>query len=514
MYQLYRDRPRFVFAIVFANIALSLWSITLDSVINNDGVTYLAMAELYLDGDWSTANSYYGWPFYAILIAAISKISFLDVGTSAYLLNTLLATSLTLAFVAIVGELSGQHKRTLLIAAVVILLYPSLTKYRAYVIRDFGFLSFYLWSLYFLIRFCNLGGKKHLLAWLSATAISCLFRFEGIILMLVAPYFLYSFSTERIQHRKKILLGMAASIVSASIFIIWWYLESKYQSAIQVAKENGQPVSNVLDLFLLNLDSLFTTPEGQSNGYFGPIVNKLGSVLYELIRRMAVFYFFFALFAYWRGWGLKTPLLNRVWLVYVAFNFFLLLAFSFTNNLVVSRYTMATGLTLLILAPFAINKLFEAQANLGKIRRGACYVMLAALILASLDGLNVKTKKTHFLDAGRWMHENLPEGATLFSNDRLLVHYADLGPKSNFVDQFTNEKMFAHIQGNVFWGYDYFAISVTPNTKIEDIFRSWLWYKTERAPVKIFEGKNGRYVFVFNTQPHDKYKGPLLLGDD
>jgi len=89
---------------VLANIVLSAWCLTIDPVINNDGVTYLTLAQLMLNGEWSSAFETYSWPYYSVFIAATAKITFLEVEQAAFVLNTLLATSLTLAFVCIVAE--------------------------------------------------------------------------------------------------------------------------------------------------------------------------------------------------------------------------------------------------------------------------------------------------------------------------------------------------------------------------------------------------------------------------
>ncbi len=514
MYQLLRDRPKFILAIIVANVLLSAWSITLDSVINNDGVTYIAMAELFLEGDWETAKSYYSWPFYPLLIAGIAKALLLDASTAAYVLNTLLATSLSLAFVAVLGQLSNNNRRILLIAAVVVLLFPSITKYRSYVIRDFGYLSFYLWSLYFIFRFCTTLSKKHLIGWLTATGLACLFRFEGIVLMFVTPYFLFLFLSEGIQHRKKILAGLSVSIGVASTAVISWYLSDKYQASIQLAQEAGKDIHSVFDLFMSNINEQFGVAPGGTWAYLTSIGSKVLDVIYQLIRRMAVFYFFLGLIAYKFGMGLSTRLHKRIWLVYLLTNLFMLIGFSFTNNLVVGRYTMATALTILLLAPFAIDRVINALGSSRLIAKLGAVLLLFVLTFASADGLNVQTKKTHFLEVGRWLHNNLPEGASLFSNDRLLIHYADLGPRSNFVDQFTNKRMWSHIDKNVFYSYDYVAVSVTPNSLLESNFASSLWFKMDRGPIKVFEADNGRKVIIFSTQPQDTDTSRVKSSDD
>ena len=205
------------------------------------------MAELFLEGDWSTANSYYNWPFYPLMIAGVSKLTFLDVGTSAYVLNTFFCDySCHWGLLRLLVSSPNNDRKTLLIAALVILLFPSITKYRAYIIRDFAYLSpVSMVALLCFFAFCYTRNKKHLLGWLITTSVSCLFRFEGIILLFVAPYFLLVFSSGQLQHRRKILTALSVVIVVAATASIYWYLEQKYASSIKLAQQNGLAISNI-----------------------------------------------------------------------------------------------------------------------------------------------------------------------------------------------------------------------------------------------------------------------------
>ena len=68
---------------VIANILLSVWCLSLDPVINFDGVTYMAIAELFMEGQFSKALDYYSWPFYSVFVAATAKLLMLPAETAA-----------------------------------------------------------------------------------------------------------------------------------------------------------------------------------------------------------------------------------------------------------------------------------------------------------------------------------------------------------------------------------------------------------------------------------------------
>ena len=141
----------------------------------------------------------------------------------------------------------------MLIALIVVVLFPSITKYRALIIRDFGYLALYLWSLYFLLLFCKQPKKQYLIGWIILAATSCLFRFEGIAFLIVAPYFLVLFIGQDLQHRRAILLGSAVGLFAAAVGLLSWYVQSKYSASIIEAGRAGLEVSSLKDLFYYNL---------------------------------------------------------------------------------------------------------------------------------------------------------------------------------------------------------------------------------------------------------------------
>ena len=498
MYQLYRDQPLLVLGMLLANFALSAWCLHLDPVINNDGITYLNLAQMMLNGQWAEAFEAYSWPYYAVFIAATAKITFLGVEDAAFLLNTLLATSLTLAFVCIVAELSNNNSRIILIAMLVILLFPSITKYRSFIIRDFGYLSCYLWSLYFIFKFCSTLNKNHLIGWLSFAVLSCLFRFEGIAFLLIAPYFLILFTATKIPHRRLILTSLSVVLVLVSFGLSVWYITDKYAGLIKVAQASGKDVQNVLDLFLMNTQEKLNGEEVTVWGYAGIIFSSLGNVIYELIRRMAVFYFFFALYAYIKNIGFKNGLIKRVWLVYVLSNLFLLMAFSLYNNFLVSRYTMASALTLLLLSPFVIDRMIYGFKSFNLAKRSAVILAIFILTATSAEGLDVRTKKTHIKESGLWIKNHLPDDARIFSNNPLIVYYAGRS-NQRLNGAYSTLRLKDHMDNKRIKDFDYIALSIRPNDYYEDLARQTLWYD-HGAPERLINGVDERRVFIFKVR--------------
>lgn len=506
MFQLYQDRPRLVLFIILANIALSLWCWLLDPVINIDGIIYISVAELFFDGQFSQALEHFSWPFYPFFIACIAKITTLDVETSAMLFNTLLIIATTLAFVCIVSLLSGNNQRIVFIATIIILLFPSISKYRTFIIRDFGYLSCYLWSLYFILRYCTEWKKQYLLGWLLFAGLSSLFRFEGIIFLLVAPYFLFLFKIQAIPHRKKLLLALSTVLLCSSAALIYWYINDKYTDSIEVARLSGKNIQSFYDLLLANLQSRLGEKPLTLVNIFHLIFSSFGDVTKELIRRMAIFYLIFAVYAYVTKLAISNSLQRKIWFIYIAINIVLLCGFSFSNSFFVSRYTMATVLTILIFAPFTVDYLLRSISQTQSIKKIGAYLLLILLALVSFEGLDVRTNKHFVKDAGVWVKENLQDKARIYSNDKIAMYYARRGPKSNLDKPYSTAvmKQFTDTEENQL--YDYFIL-VGTGEFLEDLMRQTLWYRFGR-PVKMFEGEDKRFAYIFklNKRILDKHE--------
>lgn len=484
---------------VLANVLLSVWCLWLDPVINFDGVTYITVADLVLDGQFKEALDYYSWPFYSLFVAATAKLLMIPAETAALVFNTLMAMSLTLAFVSIVSQLSNHNRRVVFIAAVVILLFPSISKYRTIVIRDFGYLSCYLWSLYFLFRYCATFNKNHLAAWLLFAALSSLFRFEGIIFVLIAPYFLFLFAATSIDHRRILIIIFSALIAVTSIALMFWYINDKYMDSVEVARLAGKNIRNLSDLFAYNIQQKIGDQALSFSSIARLVGENIGEVSVEIIRRMAIFYLAFVIYAYVKGCTLQNLLQRRIWVIYVVTNISLLIGFSLTNSFFVSRYTMATVLTLMLLAPFAIDRLFTVSESSPRRARTGLIVTVILLLLVSLEGLDVRTDKRYIKSAGQWVAQNVATSERVYSNNKLAIYYARRGAHATLDELFSQDILELFMYTNEILTIDYLVLVGNHSNLAEDTMRQTLSYRFGN-PIELFYGEGGRFAFIFKVK--------------
>ena len=136
---------------VAISLLLSLWSVSIDPVINNDGFLYILLAETLQEGNYFNVFSIYRWPFYSFMIAGLSNFTGISNELTAYILNAILILILIISYLSIVKLLGGDH-RVLIIAVLVILLFPGINRYRSFINRDFGYLAFYMLSIFIFFR--------------------------------------------------------------------------------------------------------------------------------------------------------------------------------------------------------------------------------------------------------------------------------------------------------------------------------------------------------------------------
>ena len=205
----------FYFFIIGACFAVSLWSVYADPIINIDGILYLQAAEAFSLGNIDEALAIYKWPLYPFLISLINQITTLNFELSAHILNGMLTALTCIAFVLLTREI-GAGSVTITIAALVIVFFPGLNELRSYIIRDHGYIAFYLLSLYYLIRALHLRSRVTFLTSMIAMGIATLFRIEGSVFLIAMPI-IYLNSRANIEPMNRSLLYFLIFLTTADI---------------------------------------------------------------------------------------------------------------------------------------------------------------------------------------------------------------------------------------------------------------------------------------------------------
>lgn len=494
---------RLVLTAAALSVLLSLWALYLDPVINMDGILYIEAAAHFSLGEWAAGISVYKWPFYSLIIGSVSYLTGLSGGHAAYLVNAGLYALVVVGFIAFVQVLGGRG-RVLWLAGFVALLHPELNMFRSFVIRDVGYWACYLWSLAFYFAYARGGDARYLLAGGAVSLAGFLFRIEGIVLLTVLPACLYAHHSGDGKRAAPVLLAAAlatgAAIAAAPL---WQYVSEANVATGSLLKD---PLAHVAGSWAMLGDSLAARlaafekefPGIASSAAAVPayLATVLAMVLLELLKTVGVVFSGLIVYALARRKILIPDAVRSWWWLVIGIQGVLVLQFALSNFFLAKRYPVALALTLLPVVPFLLEDIWRRCEAYG--RRYAWRAVAIALLIGiqSLDGLDVATSKHYLRDAGLWLRAHAPPGASLYSNDRILIYYSGLEEGRRNAAH-TWEEAMQEIWTDNWQSHDYFALAMTAANRQNEVL---LFRRIKAEPVKTFANDEGDRVLIFRPE--------------
>ncbi|MBV9575594.1 MAG: hypothetical protein JO149_03120 [Gammaproteobacteria bacterium] len=493
LYAFIRQERFLYFFAAIASVLLSLWLYSQETVINPDAICYLLSAENIATAGIRGAMQLCGqaqWPFYSAFIYGLAQILPVSYQTSAYLLDSFFSLLSVLTFILIVKELGGC-KRTLWLAAGVILLAHQFNDVRESIIRDHGFWAFYLASFFFLLRYFHHPRYLTACAFNLSLLIAALFRIEGFIFLAILPFLALFASSytwrERLQH----FFSLASFPILMSMMLSVYLLLHPQAIAklgrladltYQVQHGLMAITARFLQMKTALAHSVLTTDS----------VNDASSVLIlvfiawyalSVISNLSLLSALLVIYA-WRN---KVPALSRsAFLVlsgYISINLLVTFLFLVERVFLSNRYLLALSLVLMLWVPFALNALFKERRHL--------FVLAAILMcLTSLGGVvNFGHSKAYIRSAGDWLAANVPSTANLYVNDYQLMYYSQHFGKRIFA--VISEYQTINAMKNAKWKhYDYLALRLNAKEKLPPI---------NLTPIQIFRNKRDDRVEIYRV---------------
>lgn len=490
---------------VIVSFVLSAWCIYADPIVNNDGIRYFMAASKFAMGEWSAGFAIYKWPFFSLMIAGLSYVSGLSVDQAAYLLSTLLHALIVVAFMSVIRELGGD-RTTIIIAAVIVILFPELNKFRSFIIRDTGYLAFYLLSLVFLVRYWEMPRSSSLIKWFICAIFAFLFRVEGLVFLVLIPMMIWIRKQTSMPARVGLVLVAATLVVSLfACFSLWLFSSEAGQSPAQIV---ARPLESLrfawhqigTDLWY-KMNAIQEEFLGEGSGgyaYAVLVVSLVVIVAFETVRRMSIIYAGFAAHAAVTRLAFPAPSVRGLWYRLIGINLALLCTFATVKLFLVGRYTMALALTVLLAAPFSLAALYARwRRPTGAVNKPWLFpIMILLVLVLGIESLDVFTDKRYLREAGRWLETNTPANAKLFSDNQALIYYSgkDAFRKNARYDWPETMSVVYH---NAWRQYDYLAIRISRKQPQRE---SRLVQKLGRRPLKTFANEKGDKVLIFATR--------------
>lgn len=501
------NRLLFLFT-ALASLALTLWAITIGPIINPDAILYLSAATEFSSGSFENGVALYKWPFYSVLISLIHSATGLNVQSSAYTINACMHMLATLGFVACVHALGG-NKRILIIAALIILLFPSLNKYRAFIIRDAGFIAFYLWSIYYLLLGLKIGLKKPNLKYLTLSFLSIslatLFRIEAVATLVIIPcYLLYIYNNNKNWR----LFWLCVTVVLGATLLfgisVWLFGEHSLKHHSGLWNFLSASMQYAIDNLSFKIHTIQKHILNEFSRQFAPtvlITSVIIIVCYETLRRLSFITAYFSWHAIKKELVLTEDNVRKTFYILCLIQLTLLFLFALINLFLVSRHTLALCLTILLLAPFSINYFYEKwrslkSNNAKNLSLWGLPALAALLLLMGVEGLDVKSNKPKTKELGLWLATQIDPEYSVYSNNSLVLHYADRKP-AYFNLRYNWKETDNLLATKQIFDFDYAAITLNRN---HENSKSYINKRLKKEPITEKLNSDNQLLLIYDLR--------------
>lgn len=489
------------FYAVFLSIVLSWVAIGRNEPINYDGILYLSSAAAYLKTGFSAAFALYPWPFYAILIAWLSKATHLSLLCTAHLLNSIFLLVIVTTFITILKEL-GASRSVQIFGALVILVYPQLNNYRDLVVRDFGYWAFFLLAFWQLLRYAQTSRWVYALGWSGTILIATLFRIEGVVLFIFTPFLLLLLQHKSWRVRSQLFLRIYLFVALSALLLVGFLAYTHHQAslgrfsdALYQLKHGWFLVATKFTSSSMVVGHTILSPYSDDYGYLFVAIGLFGLFVAQLVSALNPL--FTLLCAHVLIKKLLTFENNKKILLYgfISLNLLIPLSFFAQDFFLSSRYLFAACLLLLLLAPFSLQRILTDWQQ-----RKAWYapVVMLVLIIMAFGSINhFAYSKVYIVDAGHWLQQNTPQSATVYSNNKQVLFYAQRTPidfQAKLSTRYDDSQPLQTVQSKAWRGYDYLALRIAHQAHADE---AKIIAIVGVAPVMIFHNRRDDTVLIF-----------------
>lgn len=485
---------RWTAAAVAGSLVLSAYKISLASTINNDGLLYLHVAQVFAEQGLGAAFSQFNWPFFSVLIGLLHKALGLGYEGAAYLLNALLLALLCGSFVRLYKTATAAEGRPWLAAAVVVLS-PLLTDYRAFLVRDIGYWALSLWAVLHFCQYCRRPSWYGALAWQVGIAAAIAFRIEGAALAALLP--LWCFHGAATPWRKRcshwlganglFLLGMVVVLLALASGKIPWPSNSRFEQLASYLSLSryGAEFADKADI-VAHAIQVFYAPQDA-------VLLLLGGGFYLLLHKTVTgLGWFYAVPLGWTLWKKPAVFAGFPPIIYAAaITAVPLLAFAYKDFFLSGRYMGLLVLLLSLPAVRAIEVCFFAERPPAQRRYWMIALGLMGLVLLADIFIKTGPSKRYMREAGEWLQQQLPASSALCSEDAHLLYYAGRGYHKIYCPAL--EKLAQAETGQ----YQAFAIKIGRKEQSRlELLRKTLDAQTGRLTVQEFGNTAGDKLFI------------------
>lgn len=484
-----------IFLVTFiASLLLSAISYINVGPINRDGALYIQAAQEFLEHGFIASKAVFGWPYFSILAAFVSKIFHLPLLTAIYVINTLLIAAACSMFVAVIKRI-GANSTVLMLAAITILGYWFFNTSRNDILRDCGYWFFYLSAIYFLLKCAERPTWLSAIGWNLSIIFSILFRPEAIVFFAVplVLFFHHEWTLkEKFRNSLKINFLVMLAIVSFIIFLLFSIYNPAYLLKLinLVLLQLKGVFAPIFDKFMISKHLIATdilNDYSARHAYAVLIAAIVALVSITFFNTIGVIYVVFAIYGLGKKAFPKNHNARNILIFMFLINIAMLFTFVSGNYFLSKRYAAPSALIVLTLIPYALEKLLK--------HRKTFIAAIGIIVLSTIVSVvHLNHAKDDIITAGKWIDANTTPETKIATNDRRIAFYAHRKMQTVFDEDFSDVLRTEHSH------YDVIALRFTK--KDEAVEKKVAVYL--KAPNKVFESKQEKILIYLKAKKISK----------
>ncbi|MBC53424.1 MAG: hypothetical protein CMQ34_06255 [Gammaproteobacteria bacterium] len=412
---------------VIISVLLSGLALTLNDQPNHDAYEYVRAAEIALQSGISDAYAHYQWAHYSLLLAGIHALTGLDLFTAAHLLNAILFALISLGFVNLVAA-ATPSRRVVWLAALIILIFPTLNESRFLIVRDTGFLAFSLLAMLQLLRYWLTLRLRHAVLFVVSCLLATLFRPEAIAFWLLSPLALLFNNTHPAAACRRalaVITGLSALLALLVVITVAALGQIDLPQLLRSFAGIYQPFANNIAQLLGNNTyelsrSVFGDYAAQFVDHFTHfflLAGLLGLLLVFIIDGLGLAAVPLLIYGVSRRLYRLPNGATTVFVAWMTVALLILIGFILLTRFTTTRYTLLLCLILLLWLPFIVDRAWSLAAANSHLQRFSWIVGFLALFSAVDAHVSFGASKAHLDDATAWLLQNTRAEAALVTNE-------------------------------------------------------------------------------------------------
>lgn len=402
---------------------IALWAHIAVVVPNPDATLYLRAAELFVGGEWAGGFEVYRWPFYSLLVAGMMWSTTLDALSAAQVTNFIIDFGIVASIITFARVLSRGNFVLVSTATFFAVFHPQLTEFSSLIIRDHGYVLFFLLSVTICVADTKSPSVTKKLGLGIAVMAATAFRIEGLFLGLSILFYYALIALREPSLRGFAIAGFIGltGFLLPILFGVWVsgtltkWMHGDFSISLDLLSD---AIANRISA--LNTYVLFA---GSNDGAHAYLSLSIGLAFFGMLRALTVPFAIIGIFAYFpQRYVSKAESLPIFW--FSLSQIPMLVLFTFVSAFLAWRYAMGFALIAMFPAIYCVAESFRELRR----RRPRAYVIFPLLVLTVIGTWFADIPKYHrhghIREAATWLQQEIPSEARLWMNEPIIAYFA------------------------------------------------------------------------------------------